>query len=820
MKHKKHKLIEMDPKRFVTSLRRMANPYDEFEIDITRFHLIYSGRDEYHHRVFEIVPGAPHPHDHLWMSSKRARKIAANKSEHQGLLAQAIAAQSAELGRLSTAPAAGAAAAPAAGAAAAAAPARRPGVWGLGDFKRSRQKNSRSGAAPAAGAAAPARDPGVYSLAGFPGRRAAAGAASGPGGIAEFNVPENVNINEQRRLLSRFVAPPPRRNNINYAALENVVVPNQLTEEQVLERLSGLVQRGLRHGIANANRPNAIRSVLEAFPIENRRITNTGIVMYNKADLDAIIDLSQELYFPISLAEGIELQQRVREITGADTSLTAEEANDPEYCRPLPMTEGGSCPACMIDETAERRLFKLHYTHSDTQVLCLICIFRYFLAESPIETRCFLSLDECKRIITEYQFYRTIYFNQTPEKLGDVAPLVLTQDAGFDIAVHSRLANLPLRDAFMRIISERRAAFETDAANKRRIAEDARRLREEAERAAAIEAERAAAEAARVAAAAEAAERERLERERRRRAQIELFERHRAANVASRRLGTNTAREKVGVIDFSTLSTQTMCPYCFDPVAKIEGCIYLKHKNVRGDSIPCPRGSIDAMLSRFPTLYGVPEWCEICGRPCQALRGMAHNHLPLQGGEPIPHEGHYYAGNPAQADFICRSAGGGGRVEYFVRINALRDTLIEAYNSGSLIWDDVMKDQAVRKTLEYLGSGPRPGQTLEAWQNTQPQYIRAQQIMRRGRWDNELPPPPVMPPPINAGAAAAGAAAAGAAAAGETSSILGFLGGLAVDYLLRPVRRLCSVRREGGGTRRRYRLQKKIGRKNKTRKNR
>jgi hypothetical protein len=561
--------------------------------------------------------------------------------------------------------------------------------------------------------------------------------------------------------------------------------------------------------------------VLELFPIENRTVTNTGEIMYKRDDLNIIADLINGLQFPIQLKDTFEIQQRVRELTGIESNLTAAEANDTNYCSPLPMVEGRECPMCLEDETAQNRLFKVHYTHDDDRIFCLNCIFRHMYGRLSTNITNDISclVDTCDRHMTEYQLYRTIYFNQTPEKLRTIAPLKKT---GTEIL---------LRDAFLEVIAAKRQAVARDVAAKRELAQRERVLREEAERRNREAAERAAAEAARIAAAAEAAERERLERAQRRREQIALVERHRAANVSARALGTNTARGKfsdilnVGEILRAEQKEYGLCPYCLDTAYRGDGCIFMHHQR-GGDSVDCPKGSIPSMLRRFPVNAGKPEWCIVCGRPSKG-----HKHYKLDGSGILSNVDHVYFDDREGrgSDRTCRLSGGGGTIEYFVRINALRDTLIDAYENGRLIWDNELKEQAVQRTLLYLGAGPGPGQTTYGWQSTQPQYQRAQRIIDTGRWDNVLPPPPEMPPNNNNVAAGAGAAADGAAGAAadaaadgaaDASRILEFLSGLTVNYLLRPVAKLCSVRPGRGGTRRRYRLKKKISRKNKTRKNR
>jgi hypothetical protein len=168
------------------------------------------------------------------------------------------------------------------------------------------------------------------------------------------------------------------------------------------------------------------------------------------------------------------------------------------------------------------------------------------------------------------------------------------------------------------------------------------------------------------------------------------------------------------------------CPYCFKKEQFLDGCAYVFHVDERGRKAPCPImqgwAPVAGALRDHPWLHGAyPEWCRICGRsaiPDPTGRGRGHFHQQLFGPEFIDRyqnlgadgvERNIYAAvgyeNPEAA---CIRGGGGDRVEFFVRVLAIRHTILEDLESPEplLELNNVMKARIYRKTMSplYLGS--------------------------------------------------------------------------------------------------------------------
>lgn len=172
---------------------------------------------------------------------------------------------------------------------------------------------------------------------------------------------------------------------------------------------------------------------------------------------------------------------------------------------------------------------------------------------------------------------------------------------------------------------------------------------------------------------------------------------------------------------------------------------------------------------RIPHTHIGPQWCVTCGRPMYNGRHYAREpgkgvfewgrvvYLPRRGdlfGQPdynlikVKSIGYGYQSSTKarifsekqlyeiyhkdRDEYHCRMGGGGGRLEYLVRLIALRDTLSEAIQEGVFLFDDTIKDRVVKKTQLYLADG----------NEDDGQYLRAKKILENRKWDTEMQGPP------------------------------------------------------------------------------
>ena len=138
---------------------------------------------------------------------------------------------------------------------------------------------------------------------------------------------------------------------------------------------------------------------------------------------------------------------------------------------------------------------------------------------------------------------------------------------------------------------------------------------------------------------------------------------------------TALSNSKVADPSWGELYSDTLCPFCLEPVNREEGCAYMTHKKEREDEeSPFCDSKVQiisifdkyseaakALLADSP--HGVHiEFCVECGRPCSN-----HQHLTTQAPYtfvPTPQD--------AEGQFQYGVCTGGGRAELFARILAIR----------------------------------------------------------------------------------------------------------------------------------------------------
>jgi hypothetical protein len=134
--------------------------------------------------------------------------------------------------------------------------------------------------------------------------------------------------------------------------------------------------------------------------------------------------------------------------------------------------------------------------------------------------------------------------------------------------------------------------------------------------------------------------------------------------------------------------SETMCPFCLQPVSRNEGCSYMTHENPKRlptDQAPfCqPEFLVKSVLDKYKAMGttinsaggGEPiplhiEICVECGRPC-----LGHQHFSLSSRVPklVDSAVKQNPNNPGQTIFDYATCTGGGRAELFARMLAVRD---------------------------------------------------------------------------------------------------------------------------------------------------
>ena len=159
--------------------------------------------------------------------------------------------------------------------------------------------------------------------------------------------------------------------------------------------------------------------------------------------------------------------------------------------------------------------------------------------------------------------------------------------------------------------------------------------------------------------------------------------------------------------------TTHFCPYCFTFQLFERDCNEVYHSAADGGVHgPCPVSFVPDARRLFPWNPAAyigrsqyPSWCRICCRPQHQ-----HHHYHIQDNRvhnPILGAGAYGVGANTHGAAVnaCLTEGGGGRVEFYVRVLALRDQIIEDFNNGQYVYDDAMKLRIYQRTMsdDYLG---------------------------------------------------------------------------------------------------------------------
>jgi hypothetical protein len=139
----------------------------------------------------------------------------------------------------------------------------------------------------------------------------------------------------------------------------------------------------------------------------------------------------------------------------------------------------------------------------------------------------------------------------------------------------------------------------------------------------------------------------------------------------------NTKKHEQG---FGDEFSETMCPFCLEPVSRYEGCSYMTHPKVAGRDTPYCRKEVivNSVFNKYNKIAeavtepGIPfhiEFCVECGRPC-----ISHQHVDITSRNPqlvqprrVPDPR-----NPGNMIFDYATCTGGGRVELIARMLAVR----------------------------------------------------------------------------------------------------------------------------------------------------
>jgi hypothetical protein len=194
----------------------------------------------------------------------------------------------------------------------------------------------------------------------------------------------------------------------------------------------------------------------------------------------------------------------------------------------------------------------------------------------------------------------------------------------------------------------------------------------------------------------------------------------------------------------------SICPYCFQLVEWTSGCSYMSHVCNPAEVVSQVRDCYNPPYAN----YGLYKWCRICGRPALRGEGVApHAHFAIRcDAGRLPAIGYGFAGDDLER--ICRGSATepavaargeyqGGRREYIIRLNAMRDVIIEQFAAGRYVLDQDMRTLFARKTYIYLtdarvlGAQQRRAETV--WANIVRSAVGEGNVPARGIWDNALP---------------------------------------------------------------------------------
>jgi hypothetical protein len=187
-----------------------------------------------------------------------------------------------------------------------------------------------------------------------------------------------------------------------------------------------------------------------------------------------------------------------------------------------------------------------------------------------------------------------------------------------------------------------------------------------------------------------------------------------------------------------TLERTHICPYCYQKEEFLVNCAFVKHQDPEtGNAVPCPTGYVGEATAMYP--FGVvgiaPMWCRICCRPA-GPGGHDHYRIDGRGIEPRP-EGVLDIYGFDNAERACINNGGGGRVEFLVRVFAIRDQILEDFNNGLYVYDLAMKGRIFNRTMSngYLGAVQR-WKTRVPGSEREPNIVRALSILAQGTRDS------------------------------------------------------------------------------------
>jgi hypothetical protein len=466
---------------------------------------------------------------------------------------------------------------------------------------------------------------------------------------------------------------------------------------------------------AAANEFN-IEEIFNIIPYEDIRYSGTGLIGYDPIYIPHIRAILPTIALPITILQGIEIQQRLRTLAGKETNLIPAEIADADYVSPVARQDGALCNSCFNDESDARRLYKVHYSHQDDDEgrMCKSCLIKHFksqhgptenLRNNAIGCSCFDV--RCTRKLTEYQMVKLV--SSGPELIVDNVnpPMLVTE-------YFESFLNLKREQFFIMVAELTTRANMTNRVVRQRLARIANENRARA--------------ALRPAEAA-------------RRLQLDKYYGYIRNAREARETGLKTALDTCSIISpIAPLARETiMCPWCLDPMERIDGCMYMSHQVRRGGAIytiSCPNGITEFMRGMYPLPAGYNPWtCLCCGRPC-----IGHKHLRKDGNELINvPEAHYHDDGDVDAlERQCINQGGLGRVEFIVRMIALRDGIIEAYTAGNYILTEDIRNDLTYRIFTYINADPNPLDPRNPW-------TRATNSILLGRFDNDLPRIPERP---------------------------------------------------------------------------
>jgi hypothetical protein len=149
---------------------------------------------------------------------------------------------------------------------------------------------------------------------------------------------------------------------------------------------------------------------------------------------------------------------------------------------------------------------------------------------------------------------------------------------------------------------------------------------------------------------------------------------------------TTLADVKTHDTDFGDIFGATMCPFCLQYEQREGGCAYITHVNSKGlpgSEAPFCRSNflVPAIKDKYVALakqidpdgFVHIEFCVECGRPC-----MGHQHFNLDDAAPGVVPDRMVADADGRQHIDYGTCTGGGRVELFARILAVRDVYAAA----------------------------------------------------------------------------------------------------------------------------------------------